>query len=567
MTEVQQLGELYFEQGIYFFELSNYSLALNMWKKCFDLCQKENEIIDILERCFIFPNLFELKNNYKKQSEKLQIITSKVLPKYEELTLEVIFVQEDIWYILDKLEKKLYGPINISKEYYQKNTKFYCNDEYTDIIMKDNGFLSCIEILVSVEGRTVYNIVERLEEWCSILKIPNIISEYFTNMVIVDSLEMLFEYFHKNTQVYLPRGEVFFQEEEKSYIKKNLEKEHAYRISKEGRNENNILLSICIPSYNRGTIALQNVMELLKMPYDSEIEIIVSNNGSIYDKEGYREIASQEDGRIIYFEFEENQHLVGNFWKVIELAKGKYIMILSDEDRLVWTALPHYFKLMKDNPQLGVIRGNNLSGSNSYVELGAIYAEKGEDALNSYFLTGNYISGIIYKTEMLTDEFIFAFNEANKDNLCFYLYPHMCLDLVMLLNYDFCKDDVVLFINGEAVENEKAIDWEIDKKINFPKYSSFENRILQHYDWIKLLNQIDMKDKVKIILYWRVCEKLFFAVSMIKALYKNEWDNICIQLAETCAKGYDKLEINNNFKNFMQDAFIHDIILLHKLYN
>ena len=59
-----------------------------------------------------------------------------------------------------------------------------------------------------------------------------------------------------------------------------------------------MLLSICIPSYNRGHKAVCLVKHCLNMGYEKgEIEIICSNNGSEKNVEGYQERKELEDER------------------------------------------------------------------------------------------------------------------------------------------------------------------------------------------------------------------------------------------------------------------------------
>ena len=61
-----------------------------------------------------------------------------------------------------------------------------------------------------------------------------------------------------------------------------------------------MLLSICIPSHNRGHRALALVEELLQLPYGNELEIICSNNGSDKNTEGYEKLKEIKDERFVY---------------------------------------------------------------------------------------------------------------------------------------------------------------------------------------------------------------------------------------------------------------------------
>ncbi len=74
---------------------------------------------------------------------------------------------------------------------------------------------------------------------------------------------------------------------------------------------------------------------ILQCPYDMEVEVVVSNNGSTKDTEGYQEISEMDDARIKYHEFSENQGYATNVIKVLEMAGGDYAVIASDEDFII----------------------------------------------------------------------------------------------------------------------------------------------------------------------------------------------------------------------------------------
>lgn len=93
-----------------------------------------------------------------------------------------------------------------------------------------------------------------------------------------------------------------------------------------------IVLSICIPTYNRGHRALALVSELrgLLDTYDN-IEIIVSNNGSNKHIEGYEAIEKMCIDRLRYHKFDENQYFWGNVNQVLKMAKGRlhYLSVMK----------------------------------------------------------------------------------------------------------------------------------------------------------------------------------------------------------------------------------------------
>lgn len=50
------------------------------------------------------------------------------------------------------------------------------------------------------------------------------------------------------------------------------------------------MLTIGIPTHDRGNLLLKRLDNLLQMPYDAEIEITISKNGTHYYQEEYKSI-------------------------------------------------------------------------------------------------------------------------------------------------------------------------------------------------------------------------------------------------------------------------------------
>lgn len=214
------------------------------------------------------------------------------------------------------------------------------------------------------------------------------------------------------------------------------------------------LLSICIPSYNRGERAYKLVCELLSITrkYEDKIEIIVSNNGSEIGTEYYDQIEKISDMRVKYNRFDENRYFVGNFNQVIKMAKGMFCMLLSDEDHLEESALEYYIsKLSGDWLDTAVIRAMT---SDFYRNMIAGEFSAGPEALEKYFMLGNYISGIVYNRKYLTDELIDSLADDNSDSSkygynAYFYYPHMVVDGLLLSKHKLVVDSKVLILEGE----------------------------------------------------------------------------------------------------------------------
>ncbi len=93
---------------------------------------------------------------------------------------------------------------------------------------------------------------------------------------------------------------------------------------------NEILLSICIPTYNRCKI-LASVLEqyVSNAEFDESVEIVISDNASTDDTQQVCQEFARSCPNIRYYRNEENIRDL-NFERVISLASGQYIKLIND---------------------------------------------------------------------------------------------------------------------------------------------------------------------------------------------------------------------------------------------
>lgn len=92
----------------------------------------------------------------------------------------------------------------------------------------------------------------------------------------------------------------------------------------------NILLSICIPTYNRGEILQETLNNLVSdKHFDDEVEIVVSDNASTDNTRTICENYSKKYNRFVYYRNEKNVQIY-NFYQVLCLAHGKYLKLVND---------------------------------------------------------------------------------------------------------------------------------------------------------------------------------------------------------------------------------------------
>jgi len=98
------------------------------------------------------------------------------------------------------------------------------------------------------------------------------------------------------------------------------------------------LLSICIPTYNRGTVLAARVAAFLRETDSEEVEVVVSDNAS---SDGTPEAFSAlRDPRLTFLRQTEN---VGNFenqLRAFAAARGRWLLQVTDKDAVRAVALP-----------------------------------------------------------------------------------------------------------------------------------------------------------------------------------------------------------------------------------
>lgn len=108
------------------------------------------------------------------------------------------------------------------------------------------------------------------------------------------------------------------------------------------------ILSICVPTYNRPkelSECLQAILEAVQ-GYENEVEIIVSNDaGPDTNEEVVRRF--QKDNLSLIYHRNINNMRDGNFFVLAKLARGKYLWIFGDDDRIESTTIGKVLKLLE----------------------------------------------------------------------------------------------------------------------------------------------------------------------------------------------------------------------------
>lgn len=115
-------------------------------------------------------------------------------------------------------------------------------------------------------------------------------------------------------------------------------------------------VSIGLPTYNGASRLVRAVSSVIAQDYDN-IEIIISDNGSIDDTEGVCAALCQLYPCIRYFRQPVNRGVTANYSFVLEKATGDYFLWLSDDDALEPGILERYTNFLSVNPDYSLVSG------------------------------------------------------------------------------------------------------------------------------------------------------------------------------------------------------------------
>ena len=116
--------------------------------------------------------------------------------------------------------------------------------------------------------------------------------------------------------------------------------------------ENNILLSICMPTYNRLHHIQRQIHYFIKEMESVDlknVEIIVSNNASTDDTGTF---LAQYEGKFEWLRINNNKENIGaysNMTLLLQMASGKYIWIPGDDDYLKKGLVKRVYNILSNN--------------------------------------------------------------------------------------------------------------------------------------------------------------------------------------------------------------------------
>lgn len=441
------------------FENGSYDAALEAFVLAYTKEYEQEWVLENIYNCYMAGNEAEFQKSYEHWNTVDK-------PEYKSLALDFIPYREGEYYIFDK-ELKSFRSIFLADDLQNvtRQEEFRQAEFSALAVAMDWDWSKLPEILVEAEFRKIYAVCQDMNKCASFFKIPEL-AEYAQNVMLFSAEKEFQEFFHEHTSVYLPK--IFMGvEDKKQQLITITDKEHEYRLTPEGRNADNVLLTIGIPTYHRGHLLLKRIKNLLSMVYDAEIEIAVSKNGTELYQEEYRQAAEIMDARFVYYDHKRTLNTVENWRYVVEMSHGEYVLFVSDEDDVVLQALEHYFRLLVDYPEVNEIRART---ADQYYELTTrTYGKKGLEAFENTFLQQNYLSGLIVRRkDFIQEDFVKL--DRFLDNPYYRDYSHEWWCVMLSRSGDNLKEPVVLIREGPSEAGR-------DGEIVLQPYAFYGNRL------------------------------------------------------------------------------------------
>ncbi len=287
--------------------------------------------------------------------------------------------------------------------------------------------------------------------------------------------------------------------------------------------------SICVPTYNRGSKAL-NMAQTVLPTMDDDWELLILDNASNTELESYQQLQEMAiiDPRLKYVRHESNRMFQGNYLACFRLAAAPYIMIVSDEDFANSDMIRQVLPALTTLPNLGIVRGAivpvegvNPRNSHSRAEQ-SFFA--GEEALSNFTFSNNYMSGTVYNRELLTNYGLVErlANGLDKNRV----YPHLYMDMLVCALCDVITTSEIACFEGLeqiTIDGGDLVLGVSKGPMDYNAPYSFGSRIdqfivLRDAVWESVgLVEEPFNKALFVKIYLRLCEKYMYLITRVNS--------------------------------------------------
>lgn len=148
------------------------------------------------------------------------------------------------------------------------------------------------------------------------------------------------------------------------------------------------LLTIAVPTYN-GQKTIRDMLEILLPQIDERVELLVVDNKSTDNTAQIIEEFKEKYSFIEYHCNEKNLGADGNFLKCMQMAKGKFVMLISDDDIIVEGAVDKILLFLEENPDVSLGYLESVAFKDKYKGLDKCHGYKFLTELNESSVTSD----------------------------------------------------------------------------------------------------------------------------------------------------------------------------------
>lgn len=271
-----------------------------------------------------------------------------------------------------------------------------------------------------------------------------------------------------------------------------------------------MILSVCIPSYDRFEKLKETVENILKAESD-EFEVVVVDNCSPRDICDY---ISFDDARFRILKRDKpvcGEKSVGD---AVLWGRGEYSLLLLDKDTIICDGLDMFIESLKNNDVMGGHCELNSKGNN--IEI----VEK--NTIERFGYLSNHPSGNFYKINAVREYINSKSDSLGKDPFCYAVYSAYCASLGKMMLYDKpCVCSVLSDLSNDDIRGSITYNKEVGNVYYFPK-----NRIEEFKTYISCLNEIDIEKRERT----EICARLYRqTLSFVTIVYRRIMSdpNIC----------------------------------------
>ena len=150
--------------------------------------------------------------------------------------------------------------------------------------------------------------------------------------------------------------------------------------------ENEYLLTVAIPTYN-GSRTIGAMLDILLPQVTKEVEVIISDNCSTDNTPDIIKKYVEKFPFIKYVQNKRNINADGNFLQCMRMAKGKFVMLTSDDDIVIEGAIEKITNFLKKHLDMSLGYMEALAFKDKYVSVERCHGYKFLTPVEESFVT------------------------------------------------------------------------------------------------------------------------------------------------------------------------------------